>query len=88
MRTGWGRLALVVGTLVVGVLTAPVLHQQAQAFLPWFDRLAPKPGLSGLLLLGLSPILFLAAASLVAWVWAGFANRGDAAPGGPQQGRQ
>lgn len=81
-RTGWVRLGVVVGALVLGSLAMTAVNDLLHGFLPWIDRLAPKPGLSGLLLLALSPVIFLALASIVAWVLAGFAAREGPDAGG------
>ena len=56
----------------VSVIAAIVFKDALYSVLRWIDMLAPKPGLSGLLLLVLSPVVFLLLAALVRWVVAGF----------------
>ena len=60
--------------LVAAVVTFPYWQAPAEAVLRWFDHLAPKPGLSGLALLALAPVLFLIVVAIGRWVSVGFAR--------------
>ena len=66
------RLAAAGGAALALVLLLVVCREPVHAALGWIDRLAPKPGLSGLALVVLSPVAFLALLGAVEWVLAGF----------------
>lgn len=63
-------MACSAGVAVVIALLAGA--EFVDAVLRWIDRLAPKPGLSGLALLFLSPVAFLMLLGLVEWILNGF----------------
>jgi len=46
-------------------------------FLRWFDFLAPVPGLSGIAILAVSPVIFLLFVFVAHWVFTGFAGRSE-----------
>jgi len=75
LRRGVPRVALAAGCLATGVLFHVPINDALGAFLRWFDLLAPKPGLSGLLILAAFPIGFLLAAYAAHWVITGFQPR-------------
>lgn len=66
-------LALAVALAALGV----VAHVWLKDLLHWFDFLSPVPGLSGLALLALFPVLVLALFFGVTWVVAGFTGETD-----------
>ena len=69
---GWKRLLGVLGCAGLGVIAAVVFKDALYSVLRWVDMLAPKPGLSGLLLLALAPVAFLLLAALMRWILVGF----------------
>ncbi len=70
-------LAIVAILGAAGLLV--VFHAQVDALLKWVDLLAPKPGLSGVALLVLSPAAFLLVAAIVHWVVHGIRKPRDPA---------
>ena len=73
--SGLLRLFAISAVLVGAGVTFPYWQVPAKAVLRWFDHLAPKPGLSGLALLALAPVLFLIVVAIGRWVSAGFARQ-------------
>ncbi len=71
LRSG---VVLVLAGAVYGVLA--VTGSSIEAFLRWFDWLSAAPGLSGLAILIVSPLVVLLILYAVHWVYIGFA--GDA----------
>ena len=66
------RLAAVVAAMALVTSGLISLGAWLEGALRWVEHLAPRPGLSGLVLLLLSPAAFLTVAFVVAWVAAGF----------------
>ena len=79
MPSGPSRLALaLVGAATLYVLMVPLGGDAIQWLLWQIEHLTDIPGLSGLFLLMLSPLGFLAACFVVDWVAAGFQGRESA----------
>jgi hypothetical protein len=73
LARGYTRFALVVALLVAGYVTFFVLFTDAfPAFLKWIEFLAPAAGLSGLWVVFMIPVAFLAAVCAGGWIHAGF----------------
>jgi hypothetical protein len=69
---GRTRLGIVVALTLLCAVVGNLVSTYLLSTLLWIEMLFPKPGLSGVALLALSPIGFLLAASLVRWVVDGF----------------
>ena len=78
---GWARLGVITATAVAVVAAPDPFCDFIGDALRFVDMLAPKPGLSGLLLLALSPVAFLALLFLGQWIIDGFHPRTRARAG-------
>ena len=76
---GWIRLITFLIAIVALSATYGIWIEWARATLHWVDHLAPKPGISGLLLLALSPAAFLIVVFILRWIARGFKAPRDAA---------
>ena len=61
------KVAVLVASALALIATAGYWTELLKALLRWIDFLAPKPGLSGLFLLGLLPFGFVALCVIVEW---------------------
>ncbi len=69
---GIARLGTVLALVVICAAFPETLGGAIATVLQWTEGRASRPGLSGLVLLLMSPIAFLALAYLVRWVVDGF----------------
>tara|TARA_A100001037_G_scaffold250613_1_gene233749 strand:+ start:96 stop:368 length:273 start_codon:yes stop_codon:yes gene_type:complete len=69
------RLAIAGGIVIACVLAIFFAFATIESVLRWIDLLFPKPGLSGIVLVLLSPVLFLLVAAGLRWAWEGFGAR-------------
>ena len=74
------RLAICTAIAVVVAVTSPMWMMAMRALLHWFDHLAPKPGMSGLLLLAVAPFAFIILVWIGKWILSGFSNPVDGVP--------
>ena len=75
VQPGWKgviRLAIAGAACVVVLFALSAFREPVFAALGWIERFAPKPGLSGLALLLLSPVAFLLVLTMVEWILNGF----------------
>jgi hypothetical protein len=73
LARGYTRLALVVALLLAGYVAFFVLFTEAfPTFLKWIEFLAPAAGLSGLWVVFVIPLAFLATVCAGGWVIGGF----------------
>jgi hypothetical protein len=73
LARGYTRLALIAGALVAAYVTFFVLFTDAfPAFLKWIEFLAPAAGLSGLWVVFMIPVAFLATVCAGGWIIGGF----------------
>ena len=73
LEGGWSRTG-VVGVACAGLffLMFGVEHNIFRAMMHWVEFISPMPGLSGLALVFLVPVFFLAANLAVSWIVLGF----------------
>lgn len=75
-----GLMRLCLALAVSGALYLAVFvlaKEPLQRFLKWLDFLSAAPGLSGLALLVVIPVVFLAALIIAQWVILGFKKKPD-----------
>lgn len=72
---GTVRLVVALGLVGAGIAATYLLGDCWLVLLKVIDFLVPKPGLSGLFLLGLLPFGFVLLSLLIEWVWRGY--KGD-----------
>ena len=75
---GWTRMLIVTACAATGYVVLALLWEELQSLLRWIDWLAPRPGLSGIALLALSPIAFMVLVAIAHWVNLGFKSADDA----------
>lgn len=76
---GWIRLMTSLIATAALSATYGIWVEWVRAALHWVDHLAPKPGISGLLLLALSPVAFLVVVFILRWIAKGFKAPTDGA---------
>lgn len=77
LRRGLLRSALAICLLSAVYAIFAATGGTLAGFLRWFDFLSPVPGLSGLVILALAPVLVLAFFFAVQWVWTGFSAQSE-----------
>lgn len=69
---GFARLAAVCVLLALTALAVVSFDEAFEAAIRWVDHLFPKPGLGGVAMVAVMPVVFMLGALIVRWVIRGF----------------